>query len=231
MYNNHMDQYVPPTLTVDCLVFRLDPETSKKLEVLLIKRTGEPFAGVRAIPGGYNAAGETTREAHDRILLAKGGITKKQLIHTEQLFTFDTVARDPRGHAVSVAYSSLVREAEPANGPKTQSPQFMPVDNLPKLAFDHDEIIKYAHNRLRSKIAYTNVVFALLPIEFTLTQLQQAYEAIFGRALDKRNFRKKFLALDLIDETDKFHQGGAHRPAKLYTFKKQSLQTLERSFD
>ncbi len=226
-----MDTYVPPTLTVDCLVFRLDPDTGTKLEVLLIKRNNTPFEGVEAIPGGYNAAGETTIEAHDRILRAKGGIQKSDLNYTEQLFTFDTVARDPRGHAVSVAYSSLSREAEPKPSKTTQSPVFAPVDNLPKLAFDHDEIIKYAHNRLRSKIAYTNVVFALLPEEFTLTQLQHAYEAIFGRELDKRNFRKKFLALGLITETDKFHLTGAHRPAKLYRFKKQSLQTLERSFD
>src|SRR5262249_5343337 len=148
--------------------------TGKTLEVLLVKRSNDPFKDTLAIPGGYNAAGETTREAHDRILEAKGGLLAKDLTYIEQLFTFDTVARDPRGHAVSVSYMSLVREAEPVESPSTQEPRFVPVNKLPSLAFDHASIIKYAHDRLRSKIAYTNVVFALLPKEFTLTQLQHA---------------------------------------------------------
>ncbi len=233
-YNTFMEftgTYIPPTLTVDSIVFRLDPQTGTKLEVLLIERKNDPFKGLLAIPGGYNAAGETTHEAHDRILLKKGGLHAKDLNYTEQLYTFDTVARDPRGHAVSVAYLSLARQANPKESTTTQQPRFVEVAELPTISFDHGDIISYAHNRLKSKIAYTNVVFALIPEEFTLTQLQHAYEAIFGRELDKRNFRKKFLALDLIAETDKFHLSGAHRPAKLYRFKKQSLQTLERSFD
>lgn len=224
-------EYVPPILTVDSVIFRLDPDTGTQLEVLLIKRSNEPFKGLLAMPGGYNAAGETTHEAQDRILQAKGGLSDKDLTYIEQLYTFDTVARDPRGHAVSVTYMGLTRIPELKATKGAENPQFVPYKKLPELAFDHDKIITSAHDRLKSKIAYTNVIFALLPKTFTLTQLQQAYEAIFGRLLDKRNFRKKFLALDMIEETSELSKGGAHRPARLYRFKQQSLVTLERSFD
>ena len=227
----YTSEYVPPILTVDSVIFRLDPETGTELEVLLIERNNDPFKGLLALPGGYNASGETTHEAQDRILKTKGGLSDSSLAYIEQLYTFDTVARDPRGHAVSVTYMGLTRSAEVKPTNTTEQPKFVGYTKLPELAFDHKNIITYAHDRLKSKIAYTNVIFALLPETFTLTQLQLAYEAIFGHLLDKRNFRKKFLALDMIEETAEFSKGGAHRPAKLYRFKRQSLVTLERSFD
>lgn len=113
----------------------------------------------------------------------------------------------------------------------TQSPGFFPVNDLPGLAYDHADIVTYAHQRLAAKITYTNAVFSLLDTYFTLSQLQSAYEAIFGHKLDKRNFRKKFLSLDLIRETNEYYREGAHRPARLFTFKSQELEILQRSFD
>lgn len=224
-----MAEYTPPILTVDSVVFQL--RDYKELTVLLIQRAYEPFEGEWALPGGYNAAGETTKEALARILAAKGGIKLQDVQHVEQLYTFDTVARDPRGHAVSVTYSGLGRDLVPEPSATTQNPQFFPISELPKLAYDHEDIISYAHERLSSKITYTNVIFALLPEKFTLSQLQSAYEAVFCRPLDKRNFRKKFLSLDLIEPTDEMLKEGAHRPARLYRFHKQELQVLSRSFD
>ncbi len=221
-------EYVPPTLTVDNVIFQLE---NNKLIVLLIQRTKEPFKGSWALPGGYSAAGETTRESLDRITKTKTGISMKDMRLVEQLYTFDTVARDPRGHAVSVTYMSLGKDIAPEEGKHTEHPAFMPVEDLPKLAYDHKDIITYAHERLKAKLGYTNAIFALLPEQFTLTQLQSAYEAVLGRPLDKRNFRKKFLSLDLIKETSDMFQEGAHRPARLYRFHKAGLQTLERSFD
>lgn len=218
--------YVPPTLTVDSVIFRL---TAGVLEVLLIQRAREPFAGTWALPGGYSAAGETTTESMQRILLAKGGVPAAALNFVEQLYTFDTVARDPRGHAVSVTYLGLATNIEPDSN--SQNAHFFPVDALPELAYDHLEIIHYAVERLQSKLYYTNVVFALLPDHFTLTELQQAYETILDRPLDKRNFRKKFLGLGLIHETNDMKREGAHRPARLYAFNKSSLEELARSFD
>lgn len=222
------DEYIPPTLTVDSVIFQLVDDA---LSVLLIQRGNQPFKGAWALPGGYNPAGETTQDAMKRILRAKGGIDIKSLRLIEQLYTFDTVARDPRGHAVSVTYMGLGKDVVPSSSQTTQNPQFFAVTQLPKLAYDHQKIIRYAHERLQAKVAYTNAVYALLDPLFTLSQLQTAYEAILCRPLDKRNFRKKFLSLDLIKQTSEQRREGAHRPARLYKFNQQTLQSLARSFD
>ncbi len=220
--------YTPPILVVDSVVFQL---INNVLSVLLIQRANEPFKGVWALPGGYDAAGETTHDAMARILQSKAGLHTQKLKLVEQLYTFDTVARDPRGHAVSVTYMGLGKDIVVASSKTTQNPQFFPVTDLPELAYDHASIIHYAHERLQSKITYTNAVFALLDPLFTLTQLQAAYEAILCRPLDKRNFRKKFLSLGLIQPTNEYFQEGAHRPARYYKFNKQELESLSRSFD
>ncbi len=219
---------MPPTLTVDSVVFRL---VDGDLQVLLIQRRNDPFAGMWALPGGYCAAGETTEQAMSRVLAGKAGIITSRLEHVEQLYTFDTVARDPRGHAVSVTYMGLGRQVEPEVTATTQDPAFFSVLDLPELAYDHETIIRYAIDRLRSKLAYTNVVWALLPTMFTLTELQSAYEAALGRPLDKRNFRKKFHSLDLLETTEHMRKEGAHRPARLYTFTHQKLEVFDKSFD
>lgn len=203
--------YIPPTLTVDAVIFRL---TEGVLEVLLTKRAQEPFKGDWALPGGYCAQGQTTIEALGEITKRKVGIDiDTQLAYIEQLYTFDTVARDPRGHAVSVTYMGCGRGIEPASG--EQIVAWHSVDQLPSLAYDHEKIIVYARNRLGAKLTYTNAAMGLLDKKFTLSQLQTVYEAVLGRELDKRNFRKKFLTLGLIHETPDTWRDGAHRPARL----------------
>lgn len=219
--------YTPPTLTVDAVIFQLNND---RLEVLLVKRSAEPFMGAWALPGGYNSVGQTTGEAMKSIVKRKTGIdTSRSLAYVEQLYTFDTVARDPRGHAVSVTYMGYGRSIPLGSG--TEESMFYPLDLLPELAFDHKKIIGYARERLAGKLSYTNAVYGLLSKEFTLTQLQIAYEAVIGHVLDKRNFRKKFLSLNLIRDTNKVWRDGAHRPAKLYTFIDTTLRTLPRSFE
>jgi 8-oxo-dGTP diphosphatase len=162
-----------------------------------------------------------------RVLKTKGGVDISQLSFVEQLYTFDTVARDPRGHCLSVTYMSLARGLAPKSSATTEHPQFFTVDALPKdLAYDHDEIIDYARRRLRRKITHTNTIYGLLPRLFTLSQLQQAYQAVLGRPLDKRNFRKKILGLHFIQPTDEFLMEGAHRPARLYKFNQQKLEYI-----
>ncbi len=219
--------YVAPTLVVDAVMFQI---SAGVLEVLLIKRADEPFKGTWALPGGYNASGETTTAALHRIVSQKTGVnTAKDLAYIEQLYTFDTVDRDPRGHAVSVTYMGCGRDIPLRDAGSHAA--FLQVDSLPELAYDHTSIIRYAHARLKAKLTYTNAVSAFLDKKFTLTQLQSAYEIIFGREFDKRNFRKKFLALNLIHDTGDTWQSGAHRPAKLYAFNSKKLESLERSFD
>ena len=219
--------YTPPTLTVDAVIFQL---INGSLNVLLIQRANDPFKGSWALPGGYSPQGETTIEALERIVTYKAGVNiQNDLSYVEQLYTFDTVARDPRGHAVSVTYMGCGREISPDQANSVVS--FFPVTDLPSIAYDHKKIIEYAHQRLIAKLTYTNAVYAFLPQYFTLAELQSAYEAIFGYELDKRNFRKKFLGLKLTEETDQMQREGAHRPARLHKFTSDTLQTLSRSFD
>ncbi len=223
----YTSEYIPPTLTVDAVILQIQ---NNVLEDLLMNRPNEPFKGSWALPGGYNAKGETTHDALRRIIRQKTSVdVDKDLRYIEQLYTFDTVDRDPRGHAVSVTYMGCGRDIEI----RESSPHvaFMPVSNLPELAYDHASIVRYAHDRLRAKLTYTNAVGAFLPTKFTLSQLQTVYEIVFGRELDKRNFRKKFLSLNLIHETDETWRDGAHRPAQLYKFNNNKLESLSRSFD
>lgn len=219
--------YIPPTLTVDMVIFR---PNAGQLEVLVTKRANEPFKGDWALPGGYCAEGQTTLEALSGIVKRKVGVDiDSDLQYVEQLYTFDTVARDPRGHAVSVTYMGCGPSLSPT--PAEQEVSWYPVDHLPSLAYDHEAIIVYARERLSAKLVYTNAAMGLLPRKFTLTQLQTIYEIVLGRTLDKRNFRKKFLALGLIHETPETWREGAHRPAKLYAFNNESLEVLSRDFD
>jgi hypothetical protein len=221
-----MDDYRAPTLTVDLVAFRV---RETQLEVLLLKRANEPFRGEWALPGGYNSAGETTTEALSRVAKTKVGLDiDTDLGFFEQLVTVDTVARDPRGHAVSVVYVGCGYQFDLASA--SQVCRFWPVTALPKTAFDHEKIIEYARSRLASKLGYSNAVSGLLAKEFTLTQLQVAYEAVLGWALDKRNFRKKILSLGMIVETGGRWAEGAHRPAKLYRFTSSNLQILPSLF-
>jgi 8-oxo-dGTP diphosphatase len=220
--------YVPPILTTDSIIFQLE---GKQLAVLLIQRQREPFKDWWALPGGYIAAGETTLDAMSRVAHTKAGVEVDDLKFIEQLYTFDTVARDPRGHAVTVAYMGVGLEISPMASDTTQNPRFFPVHDLPRLAYDHESVINHALERLKSKLEYTNACFALLPKSFTLSQLQAAYEAVLNKPLDKRNFRKKFLSLNLIDATGETYREGAHRPAQLYSFKHSTLQQLTNSFD
>ena len=223
---NYTKPYTPPTLTVDAVIFQVNNNT---LEVLLLKRPNEPFKGEWALPGGYNAKGETTTDALERVVFQKTGVKiKDNLRYIEQLYTFDTINRDPRGHAVSVTYMGCGRNITYSEDLEVA---FFDVNKLPKLAYDHANIIKYAKERLIAKMTYTNSAFAFLDRRFTLTQLQTVYEIVFGREFDKRNFRKKFLSLNLIHETNELRRDGAHRPAKLYEFNSNKLENLDRSLD
>lgn len=201
-------------ITVDVTIFTVH---DGQLQIVLIKRTNEPFKGQWALPGGYLQEGETSAESAERVLRQKAGVSG---VYVEQLYTFDSPSRDARGRVVTIAYFALVPVGKLAfSGSDVQEPTLFSVAKLPLLAFDHSDIIRYAVQRLQAKLEYTNAVHSLLPRSFTLSELQSAYEAILDRPLDKRNFQKKFLSLDLITLTDEMKTGGKHRPARLYRFK------------
>ncbi|MBI3633431.1 MAG: NUDIX hydrolase [Candidatus Vogelbacteria bacterium] len=212
-------------LTVDTVIFTVD---QGDLKVLLTKRSNDPFRGMWALPGGFLQKNEQLGVAAARVLKEK---TDVKNIYLEQLYTFDKKGRDPRGDVITVSYVALA----PIEGLKSvdlniNEVQLFSVDKLPKLAFDHKEIIEYAKVRLQYKLEYTNVVYSLLPKEFTLSQLQAVYEAIFGKGLDKRNFLKKYLSLGFLKSTEKLFVGGRQRPAKLYQFTSRKPTSLKKFF-
>jgi len=185
------------------------------LAVLLIHRAAEPFADAWALPGGLLLPGETLDQAAARKLVGETGVSD---VYLEQLYTFDSAPSPSAGQAV-VAYFALVDESRVhLEARLSWQPDWFPVRDLPALAFDNNVIVGYALRRLQAKLGYTNVVFSLLPEHFTLTELQRVYEAIIGRTLDKRNFRKRLVSLDLLAPTTEVRQSGAHRPARLYRF-------------
>ncbi|MDR1032651.1 MAG: NUDIX hydrolase [Candidatus Nomurabacteria bacterium] len=215
-------KYIAPTVTVDLALFQV---INDKLNILLLNRPNDPFKGRWALPGGYVPQGETTLEALRRVIAYKVGIDTHRVAHLEQLHVFDAVARDPRGHAVAVTYSGYSGDIAPET--LSQTAQFFEVDHLPPLVFDHGDIIGYALHRLRNRISYTNLAQTFMPREFTLTELQNTYQAILGKALDKRNFRKRIIGLDMAHETGQTTKNGAHRPAKLYTFNSPEIAVLK----
>ena len=178
-----------------------------------------------AFPGGMLDMNETTRDAATRILEQQTALKQS---YVEQLATFDDLARDEHRRVVSVAYFALIPNANGAlrTTPKYLDVRWWPVKKLPALAYDHAHMAQVALERLRAKLSYTNIVWSLLPNAFTLTELQDTYEHILQENMDKRNFRKKILALNLLQPTGKKRTAG-YRPAELYRFKKRALTMVE----
>jgi len=188
----------------------------EELRVLLIHRSGEPFLGWWALPGGLLRPGEPLSDAAGRKLVEETGVAD---VYLEQLFTFGDPGRDPRGRVVTVAYYALIAadQAPLVATTDARAARWWPVANHPALAFDHERILAYAVERLRNKLEYTTVGFQLLPRRFTLTELQQVYEAILGRSLDKRNFRRKLALLGILKPSKERRQERG-RPAQLFEF-------------
>ena len=186
------------------------------LQVLLIRRSAEPFKNAWSLPGGLLKPGESLQNAAVRKLDDETGLAD---VFLEQLYTFSDL--DARG-AVAVAYFALVDVSATHLARRREwLPAWFPIDDLPPLAFDNHEVIDYALRRLRAKLDYSNVAYSLLPAEFTLSQLQRTYEAILSRPLDKRNFRKRILSLDIVEPTGRVASEGRHRPAQLYAFRER----------
>jgi 8-oxo-dGTP diphosphatase len=193
-----------------------------RLRVLLIHRSGEPFQGMWALPGGFPNAGETLADAASRKLVEETGVSD---VFLEQLFTFDRL--DSASGSVAVAYFALV---DPRNvrlrAEPVWEPRWFALGDLPELAFNNQAVIDTALARLRNKLEYTNVAYSLMPREFTLRDLQAVYESIYGRSFDKRNFRRRMISQGLIRPTGRTSTRGAHRPAELFEFSTRQPMTL-----
>ena len=169
--------------------------------------------------------GETGETAVKRLLKEKTGVEN---VFVEQIYTFDAIDRDPRERVVSMAYFALVPEAKMQN--LSHGAHLKEVSAHGKLGFDHNQIVDMAKKQMVSKLEYTNAAYSLLPKKFTLSELQSVYEISLNQTLDKRNFRKKILTLDMVAPTDEMQTGKKHRPARLYTFKKRIPHAFDSPF-
>jgi 8-oxo-dGTP diphosphatase len=210
-------------VTVDVVIFTLRDDA---LQVLLVQRGTAPFKDWWALPGGFIRDDEPLERAALRELEEETGVRD---VYLEQLYTFGDPERDPRGRVITVAYYALIASDRQtlAAGTDAAAARWYPAGSPPPLAFDHREILEYAIERLRNKLEYTTVGFQLLPSKFTLTQLQRVYEAILGRALDKRNFRRKMELLDILTPLEEWVREGASRPAQLYRFSARRFEKLK----
>lgn len=213
-------------ITVDVVVFTIE---AQKLAVLLIKRKYGPYQGMWALPGGFIRKSEGLLHAAARELKEETGVSG---VYLEQLYTFGNPPRDPRGRVITVAYLALVprHTVHLKASYDAADVDIFPVEKLPRLAFDHAQIIAYALTRLRNKLQYTNVAWSLMPKHFTLGEIQKVYELILGKKTDKRNFRKKILSLGILNGAKGILEGLRQRPAQLYRFKTKKYTELRKFF-
>ncbi len=185
------------------------------------------FNHLKGLPGGLIKPHETARQTVLRLLRDKAHISEDH-VHVRQLHTFDAIKRDPRGRVVAVAYLSLVpwTRLSKEEQKDTDKTGWFPVGHLPHLAYDHKEIISVGLSHLKEKVTSTTLMGKLMPGEFTLTELEQAYEAIVGMEIDKRNFRKKILKLDVLKKLPYERRGQRSRPAQLYGFKSAAVMAI-----
>ena len=220
-YNNEIK------LAVDAVVFGYSK--TEGVSVLLIKRKYPPYKGQWALPGGFVLQKESLEEAVQRELLEETGV---KVSYLEQLYTFGSPERDPRQRIVSVAYFALVKTSlylEIKASTDAEEAQWFNIKELPKLAFDHKEIVSLAIERIRSKIRYQPIGFELLEKKFPFSELEKLYSTLLDREIDRRNFAKKMLALDILDETTELAKAeGKGRPSKVYQFNKKRYQQLQK---
>ncbi|HVA89433.1 MAG TPA: NUDIX domain-containing protein [Chloroflexota bacterium] len=207
--------YPRPALTADAVVFTI---RGQRLQVLLVHRGGEPFAGSWALPGGFVEEGECASDAVKRELTEEAGVRD---VWFEQLKTFDAPGRDPRGWVVSVAHVALIdsERVRLAGADDAVDARWWPMNALPPLAFDHQAIVQYALERLRSKLRWSNIGLQLLPLVFTMDALRRVHEAVLDDAIDKRNFHKRMVESGAIRDTGARLANGKRGPQpRLYAF-------------
>jgi 8-oxo-dGTP diphosphatase len=208
---------------VDNAIFSIDSQQNRLL-ILLVMRQEEPFLGEWCLPGTLVRQGETLEAAADRILAEKIRVNN---LYLEQLYTFGGPGRDPREaidsydiRYLSVSYFALVRyEAAELIATGVGGIAWYPIDKLPTLAFDHQQIIEYGHQRLRNKLEYSPIAFDVLPESFTLSEIYQLYTTVLGETFsDYSNFRNRLIKLKFLEETGEKSSQGSGRPANLYRF-------------
>jgi len=211
-----------PKVAVDTVLFVVE---NRRLKAYLVQLKRGPLSGRWAFPGGLVRVGEMLDDAARRELRASTGLDRAYL---EQLFTFGDPSRDPHAHVVSVAYMALIADPRQVREPsaKYRAGRWFEVSELPRLAYDHSIVAQYALRRLKSKLEYTNIAYTLLPESFTFAEFEELYSVILDRPIDRRNLRRRILAMELLKRLSA-QRRGPHRPAALYSFVRRSPQIVE----
>ena len=214
-------KYPHPSATADCVIFGFD---GVSIKMLLIQRGIEPFKGKWAFPGGFMKIDETAEECAKRELEEETGLKNAAV---EQFYTFSDVNRDPRERVITVAHYALVRLSEVKGGDDAASARWFAMDEVPSLAFDHDRILRMAVNRLKERICFEPIGFELLPEVFTMTELQNLYEAILEVKFDRRNFYNKMLKLGILSEAEPRPANASRRTPTKYRFNAEKYAELK----
>ena len=214
-------KYPHPSVTADCVIFGFD---GVSIKVLLIQRGIEPFKGKWAFPGGFMKIDETAEECARRELEEETGLKNTAV---EQFYTFSDVNRDPRERVITVAHYALVRLSEVKGGDDAASAKWFDLKTIPSLAFDHDRILRMALSRLKERICFEPIGFELLPEVFTMTELQNLYEAILEVKFDRRNFYNKMLKLGILTEAAPRPANASRRTPSKYCFNAEKYAELK----
>ena len=214
------------SIAVDAIVFGYQKDQG--VSILLIKRKYAPFKGKWAIPGGFVEDKESLESAVERELKEETGV---KIDYLEQLYTFGKPNRDPRNRTIAIAYFGIVNAGKFQKlqaSTDAEDAEWFNIKNLPALAFDHRQILTVAIERLRSKITYEPIGFELLDRKFAFSELEDLYSTLLDRPIDRRNFKKKVIKLDILEELDeKAPRSGAGRPGNLFQFNKNAYDRLK----
>ena len=218
---NYSYKYPHPAVTTDCVIFGFD---GVSIKVLLIQRGINPYKGAWAFPGGFLNMDETAEEGAKRELEEETGLKDAQV---EQFYTFTKVDRDPRERVITIAHYALVKMEDVKAGDDAAVARWFAFDEIPNLAFDHDHILRKAMAYLKERICFKPIGFELLPEVFTMSELQNLYEAILEVKFDRRNFYNKMHKLGILSEAEKRPSGAPSRVPNKYRFNPEKYAELK----
>ncbi|MHC1704512.1 MAG: NUDIX domain-containing protein [Tenuifilaceae bacterium] len=212
---------VKELIAADCIIFGFDND---ELKLLIFKRIVEPSMGEWSLIGSFIKQDESLKDAAKRILYELTGLDN---VYMSQLYAHGDVNRDPGARVISVSYYALINTQEHnKNLVKKFGARWVSISTLPKLVFDHNEMVEAALNRLRKEARYKPLGFELLPTKFTLPKLHSLYEAIYQKKIDKRNFRKSILKTGVLDKLDEKEKESSKKGAFYYSFNEKNYKKL-----